>query len=197
MPQSAAPAADAPRCPELAARFEREALPFLDRLYAAAVQLTGDRAAAEHLVQDTCLRALEAFGAFTGDMGLKAWLFRVLADTALVSRGGRHRPPHRTASAGRSQAASPTIPALRTPAVQALSRLPDREVKAAIGQLPRKVAIVVHLADVEEFSYCEIAEILGVPLETVTSRLYHGRRQMLRLLTDAASRRGLLDPGPT
>ncbi|MEU1601011.1 sigma-70 family RNA polymerase sigma factor [Streptomyces sp. NPDC005708] len=185
--------AAAPDPVEFAARFECEALPFLDRLYTAALQLTRDRAAAEHLVQETYLRAFEAFGAFTGRTGLKAWLFRVLAHTALAldACSRRQRQPHRTASTGRSEAEHPTTPALATVETQALGRLSDPEVKAAFRQLPREVAIVVHLADVDDFTHREIAEILSIPPETAASRLLHGRQHLLRLLTDAARRHGL------
>jgi RNA polymerase sigma-70 factor (ECF subfamily) len=189
--------AAAPDPVEFAARFQCAALPFLDRLYTAALQLTRDRAAAEHLVQETYLRAFEAFGAFTGRTGLKAWLFRVLADTApaldtaLGACGRRQCQPHGTASTGGSEAECPTTPALTAVETQALGRLSDQEVKAAFRRLPREAAIVVHLADVEDFTHREIAEILGIPSETAAARLRHGRQHLLRLLTDAARRHGL------
>ncbi|MGW1884164.1 sigma-70 family RNA polymerase sigma factor [Streptomyces sp. NPDC001970] len=147
----------------------------------AATQMTRDRADAGDLVQETYLRAFDAFGSLAGTTSHKTWLVRFLADTALGAGVERQRPPR------------PTLRVHRTLPVRALERLSDREVKAALRQLPRSVAIVVHLADVEDFTHREIAEILGIPQSTVASRLRHGRRRLLLLLTAAARRHGLLD----
>ncbi|MFI6359857.1 RNA polymerase sigma factor [Streptomyces sp. NPDC050743] len=178
-------------------RFEREALPFLGRLYATATHMTGDRPAAERLVEQTCLRALHAFGAFTDTSRLKVWLFRILADTALRPCGDRQSSHARVLAydeptTGRREK-PPVVPARHTPQAQALNHLSCHDVKAALGQLPRESALVVHLADVEEFSRTEIAEILGVSPGTAAARLHHARRRLLGLLTDAAHRHGVLD----
>ncbi|MER5918256.1 sigma-70 family RNA polymerase sigma factor [Streptomyces sp. NPDC001982] len=183
---------------ELVLRFEHQALPFLDQVYAAAVQMTRDRADAEELVQQTYRRAFEAFGSFAGETSLKVWLFRVLADTALGTGDGRQRPPRWTSSTGRPRRRSrgeqrPPFPAPQTAEAQALGRLSGHEVKTALRHLTRAFAIVVYLADVEDFSHTEIAEILGIPTKTAISRLHHGRRRLHQLLTDAARQRGFLD----
>ncbi|MFJ6944826.1 sigma-70 family RNA polymerase sigma factor [Streptomyces wuyuanensis] len=187
----------APDPAELVARFERDAMPFLGELYTAATQMTRDSAAAENLVQETYLRAFDAFGSFAGT-NLKTWLFRILADVALGARDKPGSPPLPTSLAGQGGRETPgeQHPSTRPyqmPKAQALERLPDHEVQAALRQLPRTLAIVVHLADVEDFSRKEIADILGIPPSTAASRLRQGRRRLLMLLTTAARRRGLLD----
>lgn len=176
-------------------------MPFLDQLYAAAMQLTRDRAATEDLVQETYLRAFDAFATCGGQTGLKAWLFRILADTELGPRTEQQRPRHVSSSTKRPhrrlQAAKhPTFPVPPTAHGQALGRLPDHELKAALQQFPRQFAIVVHLADVEDFSPQQIAGILAIAPNTATSRLHQGRQRLLRLLTDTARQRGFLDLCP-
>ncbi|MFJ8510109.1 sigma-70 family RNA polymerase sigma factor [Streptomyces avermitilis] len=193
----------APDADGLVARFEREALPFLDRLYAAATCMTRDRAVAEDLVQQTYLRAFDAFGSFTTGTSLKAWLFHILADTAHGAHGERQNLPRPVPSTGQprhrlpgEKHPTPSVPP--TAAAQALDLLPDHEVKAALNQLPRESAIVVHLAYVEDFTPEEIAEVLGIPPGTAISRLHHGRQRLLRLLIYAARDRGeSIIPFPT
>ncbi|MGW2939758.1 sigma-70 family RNA polymerase sigma factor [Streptomyces sp. NPDC001156] len=173
------------------------ATPFIDRLYAAAVQMTRDRGDAEDLIQETYRRAFDAFGSFAWKTNLRMWLFQVLADSVLDACG-EPQPPLRSSSppgrpVGRlAETTHPTLQVPQTAEAQALGRLSDHEVKAALRQLPRKLTIVVHLADVEDFSHMEIAEILRIPPSTARSRLHYGRRCLRGLLTDAARRRGLL-----
>ncbi|MET8331145.1 sigma-70 family RNA polymerase sigma factor [Streptomyces sp. NPDC005181] len=188
----------APDPAELVVLFEREALPFIDRLYAAALQMTRDRGDAEELIQKTYLRAFDAFGSFARSTSLKFWLFRLLADTALDACGERQCPSRSGSPMGRplrrlSGEKRPTLHVPQTAEAQALGRLPDHEVKAALQQLPRALAIVVHLADIEDFSHMEIAEILRIPPSTAKSRLHHARRRLHSLLTSTARQRGLLD----
>jgi RNA polymerase sigma-70 factor (ECF subfamily) len=174
----------------LAERFEREAMPFLDRLYAAAVQVTRRRADAEELVQHTYRRAFEAFGSFTATTDLRVWLFQILAEAALGAPA--EPPPAPCPASAPDRPRRPAFPASHSAHVQALDRLVDREVKTGLRQLPLQYAMVIHLADVEDLTYAQIAVILGVPPATAARRLHHARRHLLRVLTDAAHRRGLL-----
>jgi RNA polymerase sigma-70 factor, ECF subfamily len=182
---------------ELAERFESEAMPFLDQLYAAAMQMTRDRAAAEDLVQQTYVRAFDTFGSFTRRTSLKAWLFRILAGT-LRERGGWQHPPHLSASMECPSLRSPeggsraAFAMSRTPVAQALDGLPEHTVRAALQQLPREAALVVHLADVEDFSHREMAEILDIPVSTATSRLCEGRQHLLQAIIGTARQQELL-----
>ncbi|MGW3246471.1 sigma factor-like helix-turn-helix DNA-binding protein [Streptomyces sp. NPDC001070] len=169
------------------ARFEHEAMPFLDRLYSAATRMACDRADADDLVQQTYVQAFQAFDSFPEGIGPKVRLFRILADTALGARGERNR----SCSVPGEQV--PARSGHKVPAAQALGRLPDDEVSAALRRLPAEVRIVVHLADAEDFPAADIAGILRIPASTARSRLRHGRNLLLQALTDAVRRRGMPD----
>ncbi|WP_326600976.1 RNA polymerase subunit sigma [Streptomyces sp. NBC_01799] len=173
-------------------------MPLLDRLYAAATQMTCTSAHAEDLVQQTYLRTLDAFGSCVEITDLRVSMFRILDDSALGVCGERQCLPNFDCSTGQARGRwpggqRPNIPVPHTLGVQALERLPDHDVTAALLQLPRALRMVVYLADVEDFSPMEIAEILGFSLSAVTSRLRHGRLRLVQMLADAACRRGFLD----
>ena len=182
------------------ARFERDALPYVDQLYAAALRMTRNPADAEDLVQETYVKAFAAFHQFTEGTNLKAWLYRILTNTFINTYRKKQRQPLEANTDAvedwqLAAAESHTSNGLRSAEMEALDHLPDSDVKAALQQLPEDFRLAVYLADVEGFAYKEIAEIMDTPIGTVMSRLHRGRRQLQAKLADYAKDRGLVSSG--
>jgi RNA polymerase sigma-70 factor (ECF subfamily) len=177
-------------------RFEKDALPLLSGLYGAALRLTRNPADAEDLLQETYLRAYRGFAGFTEGTNLKAWLYRILTNTFINAYRKRQREPvtvledeipdwylyDRLDADGDSASAES----------QVLDRIPDEDVKRALDELPEGFRMAVWLADVEGFAYKEIAEILGIPIGTVMSRLHRGRKALEKRLRERVRERGLV-----
>jgi RNA polymerase sigma-70 factor (ECF subfamily) len=180
-------------------RFAELAMPYMDALYSAALRMTRNPADAEDVVQETYLRAYRGFGGFKEGTNLKAWLYKILTNTFINTYRAKKRRPEETefddveeysiyGRMGGIEAAN----AERTPETEVLESMPDEVVKEALESLPEQFRMAVLLADVEGFSYKEIADIMDVPIGTVMSRLHRGRKQLQRRLWEFARDRGLL-----
>jgi RNA polymerase sigma-70 factor, ECF subfamily len=182
---------------ELAARFERDAIPLLDRLFSAALRLTRNRQDAEDLVQETMLHAYAGFHSFREGTNLKAWLFRILHNTWVNQYRKKQR---RVAEVSVERITDQRVAAevlgtsnsLCSAEVAALDSLPDKEVTAALMALRVELRTAVYYADVEGFSYKEIANVMNTSVGTVMSRLHRGRRQLRTALFMVASQRGFV-----
>jgi RNA polymerase sigma-70 factor (ECF subfamily) len=180
------------------ATFTEQAMEYMPSLYAAALRMTRNPADAEDLVQETYLKAYRGFGGFSEGTNLKAWLYRILTNTFINSYRSKKRRPDETEldevedlylyrRLGGLEAAQMG----RSAEDELMDWFTDVEVKDAIEALPEQFRLAVLLADVEGFSYKEIAEILDIPIGTVMSRLHRGRKSLQKQLYEYATTRGL------
>ncbi len=179
-----------------AARFERDALPYLDQLYGAALRMARNPADAEDVVQETFAKAFSAFHTFEPGTNLKAWLYRILTNTYINAYRKKQRQPRIAGGEDVEdwqlhRAEQHASDGLRSAEMEALDLMPDSAVTEAMNALAPDFRLAVYLADVEGFSYKEIAEIMGTPIGTVMSRLNRGRNQLRRALADYARERGI------
>lgn len=173
----------------------------MDQLYSAARRMTRNNADAEDLVQETYLRAYKSFEGFKEGTNLRAWLFRILTNLHISNCRRRRRRPveselaeidnmylyRRLGRDGRSASLG------RSAEDELLSSLTSKEVHEAVESLPEIHRLAVLLADVEGFTYSEIAEILDVPVGTVMSRIHRGRKRLQKSLYEFGLARGLLN----
>lgn len=187
----------APRKSQRQTEFEAEALQYLDVLYAHALRLTRSPSDAEDLVQDTFVRALRFYDRFERGSNLKAWLLRIQFN-GFVNRYRRHVKEHQASESltqepsGEATLGREALRSLLDPQSIALAPVVAKEIEAALAQLPEEHRAVVILADVEELSYKEIAEVIGCPIGTVMSRLHRARKALQELLAEHAASLGLI-----
>ena len=184
---------------ERALRFEQDALAYTNQLYAAAMRYTKNPEDAQDLVQDTYAKAYTSFHQFEPGTNLKAWLYRVLTTTFINTYRKDQRRPQTSDSELEdwqiAEASSHTSDQGKSSEDVVLENLPDSDIKNALAEIPEEFRMAVYLADVEGFSYKEIADIVGVPAGTVMSRLHRGRKQLREKLTDYARERGYVKGG--
>jgi len=174
--------------------FEEQVVPFLDRLYGAAVRYTRDPVAAEDLLQEAMAKAYSAFHQYQQGTNLKAWLYRILHNTYISQYRKKQRRPqedlqHELEDFSLYKAVGGTT---RSAEAEVFEAITDDEVKEALAELPDTFRMAVFLADVEGFAYKDIAEIMDTPIGTVMSRLHRGRKQLQKSLAQYAASRGLL-----
>ncbi len=180
---------------ERRARFERDAMQYVDQLYSAAMRMARNPSDAEDLVQEAYTKAFSAFHQYKPGTNLKAWLYRILTNTYINLYRKRQREPLQSGSDQiedwqLARAESHTSSGLRSAEAEALDHLPDSDVKRALQSIPEEFRLAVYFADVEGFAYKEISEIMNTPIGTVMSRLHRGRKMLRELLADYAAERG-------
>lgn len=179
--------------------FERDAMQYTRQLYSAAMRMTRNPADAEDLVQETYLKAYRAYHTFQEGTNLKAWLYRILTNTYINKYRKDSRRPSEVDLGTvedmylyRRLGSEESAEAARTTEDRVLDGLVESDIKQAVEELPESFRMPVLLADLEGFSYKEIAEILDIPIGTVMSRLHRGRKAMQKRLWEFAKQRGLL-----
>lgn len=188
----------APDQAQLRVLFEEQALPFIDQLYGAAMRMTRNPADAQDLVQETFVKAFGAFRSFQQGTNLKAWLYRILTNTYINSYRKKQRDPYKASTdeleewqLGEARSTTSASRTSRSAEAEAIDHLPDSTVKDALQSISEDFRLAVYLADVEGFSYQEIADIMHTPVGTVMSRLHRGRRLLRERLTEYAQERGI------
>jgi RNA polymerase sigma-70 factor (ECF subfamily) len=185
------------------AHFADQAMEHMPSLYSAALRMTRKPADAEDLVQETYLKAYRGFGSFREGTNLKAWLYRILTNTFINRYRKQQRRPDESSLDDvedfflyRRLGGLEGARSSRSAEDELLDVLGESEVREAVESLPEQFRLAVLLADVEGFSYKEIAEILDVPVGTVMSRLHRGRKGLQKRLYDFARQRRLTDAEP-
>jgi RNA polymerase sigma-70 factor, ECF subfamily len=177
--------------PTAAVLFERELGPCRRQLYPTALRMTGNSSDAEDLVQDTMTRAYAGLAGFKPGTNGRAWLFRIMTNAFINMRRRRQREPVEVLSpvvdvTAPSAATLPAAIAARSvPSAEdvALSKFSLSEVRAALAELPPGFRVVIYLVDAEGYSYRDAAEMIGVPIGTVMSRLHRARKRLRQQLS--------------
>ena len=175
-------------------------MPFVDSLFNTAFRLTRNAQDAEDLVQETYLKAYRHYDKFQEGTNLKAWLFKIMKNTFINNYRKKQRVPPQSDFADlegglESRVRDDGASRIKTPEEEFLETIVDEQVQEALDGLPPDYRMAVILADLENFSYKEIAEILEIPVGTVMSRLYRGREQVDGAVRDCARERGYLRSG--
>jgi RNA polymerase sigma-70 factor (ECF subfamily) len=184
--------------------FEKEALKYLDELFGSAMRMTRSKEAAEDLISEVYTKAWKSFSQFQPGTNLRAWLYKILTNTYINHYRQKQREPLKVELDRPSDPENGSggdlfdriLGASKSPfdnPDQALAnRILDQDIKKAIDGLPEEFRIAVLLSDVQNFSYQEIADILSVPIGTVRSRLWRGRRLLQQILWKQAVETGIV-----
>ena len=174
------------------ATFADDAMQYLNQLFSVAQRLTGNRTEAEDLVQETYLNGYRAYGSFEEGTNLRAWLFKILQNNYKNALRTKSRRPVKYEPHDDEEIEEHYFMNRTTPEDVALDRMTDPMVKKAVDELPEAFREAVLLADVEGFTYAEIAEITEVPIGTVMSRIHRGRKSLQKTLYEYAVEQGLI-----
>lgn len=180
--------------------FEAAAMPFVDALYNTAYRMTRNSEDAEDLVQETYLKAYKYYDKFEEGTNFKAWLFKIMKNTFINNYRKKQQKPPQSDFADIEESFESQLDQdwgrrTKDPEEELLENVLDEDLQRAMDELPPDYRMVVLLADLESFSYKEIADILDVPVGTVMSRLYRGRRLLEEAMLSYAREHGYLKRG--
>lgn len=189
-------------------RFEKEVVPYLDEIFASAMRFTKNREGAEDLVSEVFGRAWKSFSQFEAGTNARAWLYKILTNTYINHYRKKQRQPltveldrpteTEDGSGGdlydRIVGASPSL--FDNPDLQLANRILDQDIKRAIDELPEEFRMAVVLSDVRNFAYQDIADMLEIPIGTVRSRIFRGRRLLQQNLWKQAVEAGIVSENP-
>ncbi len=182
--------------------FQKEAFPFMDEIYASALRLTRQRENAEDLVSEVYSRAWKSYGQFTRGTNMRAWLYRILTNTFINHYRQKQREPgivnldqptNESESGDGSSLYDRLADTAMKPDEVLANRFLDRDLQKAIESLPEEFRMVVVLADVQSFSYQDVADMMDIPIGTVRSRLFRGRRLLQKILWEQAVSSGVVN----
>ncbi len=180
---------------ELYKEFERDALPHMDALYNFALRMTGDSDDANDLVQDTYLKAFRFFDKFEKGTNIKAWLFRIMKNTFINTYRKKSKEPAQIDYEEVEKFYENVKPSSTDSAhleKEIYDNLLDDEITTSIASLPEDFKTVIILADIEGFTYDEIADFVDVPVGTVRSRLHRARKMLFAKLHKYAIEKGYI-----
>ncbi len=182
--------------------FEAAAMPFVNSLYNTAYRMTRNAQDAEDLVQEAYFKAYKYYDKFQEGTNFKAWIFKILKNTFINNYRKQQNRPVQSAFSEiedifESRVSDEVLRRNLNPEEELLEHVLDEDVQRALDGLSEDYRMVVLLADLEDFSYKEIAEILDIPLGTVMSRLYRGRRQLEKTMLDYARQHGYIEGEPS
>src|SRR6266568_8499481 len=179
-------------------RFMTEAIPYMSRLYPAALRLTRNHSDAEDLIQETFVKAYVKFHQFSPGTNLKAWLYTILVRTfySTCRRRDRRVGEVLAAEIDGSDARDALTEPPRSAEAEALDKIGGSGIMRALADLPESFRQAIYLADIEGYRYSEIAELMGTPLGTVMSRIHRGRAMLRQKLRGYAPRGGYAPSPP-
>ncbi|HIA03018.1 MAG TPA: sigma-70 family RNA polymerase sigma factor [Myxococcales bacterium] len=177
--------------------FEKTTMGYLNELFGTALRLTRNERDAEDLVQDTYLKAFKSFHQYKIGTNCRAWMFRILTNTFI--NGYRRRVKERdildrkeTGRLTNSLLCKDSLDRFSNPERRVVKQALSDDVQIALDEIPEEFRMAVILADIRDFSYKEIAEIMDTPIGTVMSRLFRGRRLLRAALQDYAVKEGYI-----